>query len=461
MSLLSEEELKELYTLAYARQAITTDIKKITKQQKDIKKSRAYRIGTKIKWLLPFLEYMHSLLHLRKIMKESKQLRSIVEQTDLLLSKDQTIQQIIDNRHLTETKVLKEINKYLDDEGLLLDYLDRYLTEAKNQHINQVQLTKILNRQIKQYNYPELNQGLIEKMGQTFYHRGLPEHVLRLAKEYQLPLNQSLSFQQKLQAAYQQSYSDSAHPINVLDHKWHAYQFVDKLNIEYPEYSKSTFSLSDLPFITGIAVKPLDGGGSRGVYLVHAEDHIVNLKQQQTLKSWEELKQSMEADLLSGAVNTDEWYYETLIGNDDEGFELIDYKFYSFYGHTPLLLEIKRHPELKYCWRDIETGSVIQTGKYDDQLFEGRGISEDMLDQVNQLSKQLPLPFMRIDFIKDKDNYLFGEFTPFPGNYDEFNNEIDHWLGSCYLEAEKRLYNDLLNGKTFQYYKEIITSLGD
>jgi hypothetical protein len=50
---------------------------------------------------------------------------------------------------------------------------------------------------------------------------------------------------------------------------------------------------------------------------------------------------------------------------------------------------------------------------------------------------------------------VFGEFAPKPGNYDEFDDETDQWLGDYYLQAEGRLTNDLINGKEFRHYKYI------
>lgn len=60
---------------------------------------------------------------------------------------------------------------------------------------------------------------------------------------------------------------------------------------------------------------------------------------------------------------------------------------------------------------------------------------------------------MRIDFLKSKNGMVFGEFTPRPGGYEQFNDEIDRWLGEYFLKAEGRLVIDLLNGKNFDYYK--------
>ncbi|PIB49322.1 teichuronopeptide biosynthesis, partial [Pseudomonas sp. 2588-5] len=88
-------------------------------------------------------------------------------------------------------------------------------------------------------------------------------------------------------------------------------------------------------------------------------------------------------------------------------------------------------------------------------MFEGEGFTKGELELVEKLSAELPVPFMRIDFLKTSKELVFGEFTPKPGNYDEFNQKTDQSLGEMYLEAEYKLIDDLINGKKFSCFKEI------
>lgn len=96
------------------------------------------------------------------------------------------------------------------------------------------------------------------------------------------------------------------------------------------------------------------------------------------------------------------------------------------------------------------------TGKYNDQLFVGKGFTQQELAQVNEISRQIPSPFMRIDFLRGENGLVFGEFTPKPGNYDEFEETIDRWLGDCFLGAENRLVTDMLQGKKFDAFSDIL-----
>ena len=118
-------------------------------------------------------------------------------------------------------------------------------------------------------------------------------------------------------------------------------------------------------------------------------------------------------------------------------------------------MEISRYPELKYCWWTVN-GERVRTGKYNNDLFKGKGCTEEEIELANQISLTIPAPFIRIDFLRSNNGLVFGEFTPKPGNYDEFDEATDKWLGDYFMEAEGRLLQDLLNGKKFSYFDEMI-----
>nr|WP_236782663.1 ATP-grasp fold amidoligase family protein [Allobacillus saliphilus] len=242
----------------------------------------------------------------------------------------------------------------------------------------------------------------------------------------------------------------------ILDDKSVAYQFVDQLGIRRPTTSEIGYTKDELPLNEGTVIKPLDGAGARGVYLLHTANNIVDIKRNQTLRDTEQLREQMEKDIQTKWVSEDSWGYEELIYENQENKQPArDLKFYSFYGKTPLILEIIRYPEMQYCWWTSE-GKPLLTGKYNDQLFKGEGFTQEELEQVNEISRQIPSPFMRIDFLRGEEGLVFGEFTPKPGNYDEFDETIDRWLGDCFLEAENRLVTGMLHGKKFDAFSDIL-----
>src|SRR5699024_10295225 len=131
-----------------------------------------------------------------------------------------------------------------------------------------------------------------------------------------------------------------------------------------------------------------------------------------------------------------------------------DLKFYMFYGKVGVVLEIIRDPEVRHCWWN-GNGERIFTGKYEESLFHGKGITPEEISMIESLSEEIPAPFVRIDFLTLEKGIVFGEFTPKPGDYDDFNIETDLLLGDYYLDAQARLEADLLQGKQFTAFKRL------
>lgn len=195
-------------------------------------------------------------------------------------------------------------------------------------------------------------------------------------------------------------------------------------------------------------VKPLVGWSSRDVFIVHASDDIFDLYQNRRLHGFDELKASFEKP------NNGGWIVEQFLASPNaERFPAHDLKFYSFYGEIGIVLEIRRNPDIRFCWWD-QNGKNIGKGKHNQALFQGDGFSEQVKEWAERLSKEIPVPFIRIDFLRSGEGSFFGEFTPVPGNLHHFPYEIDRHLGKMYLEAESRLLRDLWNGKPFEIFRK-------
>jgi hypothetical protein len=177
------------------------------------------------------------------------------------------------------------------------------------------------------------------------------------------------------------------------------------------------------------------------------------------MTGWEELLNSMKNDVLMGWVRYNEWFLEELIlENEQERTPASDIKFYCFYGKVGLILEITRVPKPSYCWWTA-TGERVRTGKYDEDLFKGEGVNQSEIDLAASISLKIPAPFVRIDFLRSHEGLIFGEFTPKPGNYDEFDEPTDKWIGDYFLKAQGNLIKDLLDGKDFKEYKQLAASI--
>ncbi|MGN8646370.1 ATP-grasp fold amidoligase family protein [Gracilibacillus sp. HCP3S3_G5_1] len=275
-----------------------------------------------------------------------------------------------------------------------------------------------------------------------------------------LPLKQAASFSASLTMRSRKSQlMKNTLPEWQLNDKTDAYKFIDSINITRPWRTEDSYQLENVPFYENSVIKPTQGAASRGVYFIYSEERIWDVKREKALSSWDELKESMRLDLKDKWVAKDSWFVEELLSEDSEMKQPArDLKFYCFYGKVGLILEIVRNPELKYCWL-LPDGTRINTGKYNDKLFEGEGATGEQLDLVSTISSKIPAPFMRIDFLKAEKGLVFCEFTPRPGNYTEFNESVDQLLGDMFLEAEERLSDDLLAGKQFNEYHEYLKNI--
>ncbi|HIV81717.1 MAG TPA: teichuronopeptide biosynthesis [Candidatus Salinicoccus merdavium] len=359
----------------------------------------------------------------------------------------------LDDASMNSIKVRNSVREMKSD-AALMDYMEKAVVQKKQHE--------------KNYNDALTYAGRLFMNAQDDYRRAvystllsglkiedIPEFMMREAFTDNMQLKHAASFRASLNMRIRQSQLSGTLPEYVLDDKQSAYEFVDKLNIRRPWTSDSTYKADELKIEPSTAVKPADGAGARGVYLIHDFNDIIDLKRARKLDSKEALINSMKEDLDTGRVSEDDWMTEELIMEDKVNKTPgSDIKFYCFYGKVGLVLEINRYPELKYCWWTAD-GERIRTGKYDNEPFKGEGVTPAEIEMASEISKEIPAPFIRIDFLRSEDELVFGEFTPKPGNYGEFDDETDKWMGDYFLEAEGRLTYDLINQKAFSTYMEL------
>lgn len=238
--------------------------------------------------------------------------------------------------------------------------------------------------------------------------------------------------------------------------KTRASKFAAEFGVQCPRILRDNFSADELTEIDAGVIKPKAVGGSNGVYIKFGK-RVYDVKHHVFFKySVRDLKRRMKMLVENRKVDADQWYIEEYI-QESEALSFLmphDLKFYCFYGHIETVLEVRRYPELGFCWWD-EHGNSISTGKYENLLFPGRGFSTSDLAVVRALSLGIPAPFVRIDFLSTGKQMVFGEITPSPGDYDKFSEEFDARLGREFIHAAHRLNVDLLKGKKFNEYKKI------
>lgn len=221
-----------------------------------------------------------------------------------------------------------------------------------------------------------------------------------------------------------------------------------------PPYSEHGFTLDQLPHKTDVVIKPLSSASSIGVYIVQSESEILSVEHAERLHSWEEMVSCLHADLKSGRIQSDCFEVQEAIYSDaKEKSPAHDLKFYSFYGDIPAVLEIVRLPEKAYWWWTPD-GELIDIGKSMPDRMKPVGFTPEMLESAKRLSLKIPAPYMRLDFLRGDNEIYFDEFCTMSGGefaiiLEQHFPKWDRLFGNCYLKAEMRLINDLLDGKRF------------
>ncbi|WP_235849089.1 MULTISPECIES: ATP-grasp fold amidoligase family protein [Bacillaceae] len=354
-----------------------------------------------------------------------------------------------------ETDLSKDLKQTKKD-GTFFEKLD-WLIQAKQMNDKQYNASLKYAAKLFKHDREDYKVLAYKKVLKTLNLEEIPEFIVREVEHSpEIEIAEAASFSASLTTRAIQKYLGGNLPEWILDDKVLAYKFIDTLGIKRPWFSEDIFQYNTIEKQKNIVIKPLNGAGSRGVYLVFNESKIYDIKRSKILNSWEELTANMKEDIEAGWVQDDEWMIEELLlENKNSQVPARDLKFYCFYGKVGLVLEIERHPKLRYCWW-TPSGEMIKTGKYDNELFTGKGFRESDLELAESLSSKVPAPFIRIDFLKTEDGLYFGEFTPKPGNYDEFDDKTDKFLGLLYLDADSRLNFDLFKGKQFKSYKTTI-----
>lgn len=441
----NEELIKRLIKTEAAIKKVEADIKNSEKQIQHIKKSKTWKQTASIRKVL----HTNQEPQIANLEKEIASIHHELSGAKEMINSLKIATSKLDYNHLWRMAKEKK------DEGTLIDLMEDVIEQKQTYDENYNHLLKAAARLFmnekkayKQLVYPKLLSGLkVEDIPEFMIRSGLSEEEISLkpASSYRASLNMRMREHQLIGTL----------PEMLLDDKKLAYRFMNRLNIRTPEVSDRSYTLEEIPEKNGIAIKPIDGAGARGVYLVYTNNDIIDIKQSKTIANWQVLRKNMERDIESGRVSRNEWFTEELILEDrDNKVPARDIKFYCFYGKVALILEIVRYPEIKYCWWTA-SGERIGTGKYDESLFKGKGVTNAEVEIAKAISAEIPSPFIRIDFLRSDEGLVFGEFTPKPGNYDEFDNPTDKWLGDYFIEAQGRLTNDLINGKEFIHYTNL------
>lgn len=241
----------------------------------------------------------------------------------------------------------------------------------------------------------------------------------------------------------------------LISSKVNAYSIGNMLGVKSP-LLYSNLKLQEVELTNNIVVKPVDGNQSRGVFLVYGEDKIFDVSEGEFLRGYDVFLE--RADLYRRENKyRNLWIVEKLLTYNKKMAR--DVKFYCFYGKALLALEsVRESGQVLRNWHD-RSGEIVETGRYDNLGFVSPGLSNELFTQAENLSLNLPVPFMRIDFLVSDDAVYMGEFTPVPYGYWEFNAYHDRLLGYELYAARNRLLNDMVGGKEFYHVNSLFKGI--
>jgi len=275
---------------------------------------------------------------------------------------------------------------------------------------------------------------------------------LKTIKDEDQPLQASLASALFLR----HSYNDNIElPEWKLDHKVEGHRFARALGLQTPGLYQENVAITDVIPPKNSVIKPVDDAAMRGVFIVYAENNILELKTGKTFSSRDQLVAYIRMLLKEKKLQSDNWLVEEYI-TDSNNEPAVDIKFYTFYGKVGWITEILRLPEVKYHVMD-GGGCTILSRYAANERFAGGGVTKDEIALAEKVSLDIPAPFIRIDFLRSSSGLCFGEFTPRPGIIGGLSGKRDHLYGTFFHQAEARLYKDLLDGKHFSKYHTVFS----
>jgi hypothetical protein len=297
---------------------------------------------------------------------------------------------------------------------------------------------------------------LLESVSEQMPSVELSEAFVRQSATVGAELKSAASFRDCLTRATRRRQLSGFRNELALNSKARGYRFARALGISHPRQLTRALKLDDIELQPNTVLKPTNGSSSNGLFIV-LDERLIEVKSGKTVASEKELREKAKDLMTQKVIKRNRWVLEELIADvdGDRVTPARDLKFYCFYGKLGFVLEVDREEGGRYCeWQP--NGERADTGRYRNQQFQGNGFTDEQAELALSISEQIPAPFMRIDFLRSSNQFVFGEFTPRPGQYNAFNAEFDRYLGEHYLAAEALLHQDLINGKSFNAFKKVV-----
>lgn len=250
-------------------------------------------------------------------------------------------------------------------------------------------------------------------------------------------------------------------PGDELLRKDRAYHFMKVLGYQIPLNADRVLRLTEIEPQENVVIKPLSEANCQGAYMVKKGYEILDLARREQLQDWSALMASLQEDLREGRVEEDQWIVQELIYEDiEKNKPARDFKLYCFYGKVAYIWELSRFPDYQFCFWNANSERIEPGLMRDVKRFVGDGVTREQMELAASISAKIPTPFIRIDFLRGWQGFVFCEFALLPGPYAGIEDWLNRALGDFFLDAEARLMEDLLAGKQFEEYWRFRKDLG-
>lgn len=237
--------------------------------------------------------------------------------------------------------------------------------------------------------------------------------------------------------------------------------FAEALGVPATRSLAHDIPLAEVAVVPGTIIKPVRGAASRAVFFVQSDGALQALRTRVVYPSLVEARE--EIDAVSRRISVDRWSVEEAVLGPS-GRLANDVKVHCWYGYAGAVLEVSHatgpRGEDEFCYYD-ENLRPIDVGRKGITPFAGTGVPAEALEWARRLALASPAPFLRLDFLKGSDGCRLGEITPHPGatHAGHLNRAYDRIWGRWFLDAQARLFTDVLAGKQFPDYFRVYGGL--
>lgn len=230
-------------------------------------------------------------------------------------------------------------------------------------------------------------------------------------------------------------------PLRPFFDKAAVYAIFDACRVSRPHVVATKVALSEVCQRVGadpVVIKPVGAHSGQGVVAITSLD-VGKFRDLISggVFSLRDLRDHLQGEMKRYRFS-DAWVMEELLLTADDAIPP-DVKVYAFRGRAGCILARSGSLPRKYRWfgPDLAAVSVGKDWYQIDRSLQPP--SAKTLEIALGLSATLPVPFVRVDVYETKRGVVFGELTPYPGNYESFNSKWDQRLGALYEEAETEL----------------------